>query len=151
MSKFTTDNQPSPEKKKRGKSFKTKLFEAIREKAELEVGVGATSEEQEQSYLHHIAKRAFNPDDPNSAMCLKMLTERMYPPLKANAAKVNFEFDPTLKPHEQASQVLKAAADGCIAPDVAQIFISSIQSMLKIEEVTELTKRLDAIEAQING
>lgn len=145
---FTGDNQPS---KRRGKSFKTKLFEAIRERAELEVGSGATPEEQEQSYLHHIAQRAFNPEDPNSAMCLKMLTERMYPPLKANAAKVNFEFDPTLKPHEQASQVLKAAADGCIAPDVAQIFISSIQSMLKIEEVTELTKRLEAIEAQING
>ncbi|WP_094752686.1 hypothetical protein [Psychromonas sp. CD1] len=36
-----------------------------------------------------------------------------------------------------------------IAPDVANIFINSIASMLKIDEVTELQRRLASIEESL--
>ena len=64
---------------------------------------------------------------------------------------VDFEFDENASPNVQASQVMKAVSDGLIAPDSGQMFISSIASMLKIEEVTEIKDRLDKIEEALNG
>ena len=64
---------------------------------------------------------------------------------------VDFEFDENAAPNVQASQVMKAVSDGLIAPDSGQMFISSIASMLKIEEVTEIKDRLDKIEEALNG
>ena len=57
-------------------------------------------------------------------------------------SKVNFppfqhyKFDEKGKPHEQAAQVLKAMAKGKIPSDVGQLFITSISSMLNIQEKT---------------
>jgi hypothetical protein len=36
-------------------------------------------------------------------------------------------------------------------PDIGTMFISSIKSMLEIEEYTELKARIDKIEAVLNG
>ena len=44
---------------------------------------------------------------------------------------VNFEFDHKAKPHEQANQILQAVSDSQIAPDIGQMFIGSIKSMIK--------------------
>ena len=64
---------------------------------------------------------------------------------------MDFEFDSSIKPHEQAAQVLKAASSGELSPDVASIFITSIQSMLKIKEVTDIDERLKRMEEQIES
>jgi hypothetical protein len=53
------------------------------------------------------------------------------------------------KPAEQAAQVIRAASDGVIAPDIANIFVSSIAAMLKIDEVTEIRKELDQIKEML--
>lgn len=141
--KFSADNQPDPSKKKRGRGKKSLMLEAIR----------ATCGSEEAFLQKVVTIGVGNPSDgidPNPTL-LNMVLQRIEPPLKANNECVNFEFDPSLKPHEQATQVLNAASDGVIPPDVAAMFISSIQSMLKIEEVTEVKQRLDEIDEKLRS
>ena len=52
---------------------------------------------------------------------------------------------------EQAKQILKAASEGHITPDVAQMFVNMMTGMLKIEEVTEIKERLDRMEQMIEN
>ena len=60
---------------------------------------------------------------------------------------VNFEFDKNASPAQQSIQVLDAAANGDIPPDVAQIFINAIKSNIDIEAATELKERIEKLEA----
>lgn len=142
---FSASNQPE-NKGKRGKAFKTILLEVIREESLIGANPDLSKEEAERLYISYVSKRAFDSDDTNSATLLKELLSKSYPTLKSTLPTVDFEFSESSKPSEQAAQILKAASDGKIPPDVAQIFISSIASMMKIEEVTEIAKRLDEIE-----
>lgn len=143
---FSRENQPS---KKAGKSFKTKLLDAVRAESLIGSRPSDSLETAETLYITHMAKRAFDVDDQASATLSKELLSKSYASLKSTMPEIQFDFDPDSKPSDQASQILKAAADGLMPPDVAQIFISSIASMMKIEEVTELAKRLEAIEKQL--
>ncbi len=59
---------------------------------------------------------------------------------------VEFDFDPKAKPHEQAMQALEAVAIGKIPADLANMFVTSISSMLNIQEKTDFEERLKAIE-----
>jgi hypothetical protein len=49
-------------------------------------------------------------------------------------------------PAAKANKVLDCITDGTIPPDVGSILIEAISKSLGIEEVTELAKRLEAIE-----
>ena len=111
----------------------------------------ATNEETEQLFFGHIAKRACNPEDQASGMLLKLLTDKGWSSLKQTSELVNFDFDEGALPHIQATQVLKAASDGIIPPDIANTFISAIKSMIDIEEYTALKDRIEKLEAVLNG
>ncbi len=143
---FSSSNQPP---RGRGKSFKTKLLEVIREESLIGASPKTTPEEAEKLYLTHFAKRAFDVDDNASGTLGKELLSKSYPSLKSTMPTVDFEFSAESTPLEQANQILKAAADGIIPPDVAQIFITSIASMMKIDEITEIANRLTAIEKEL--
>jgi len=84
-------------------------------------------------------------------MLLNIVLNRIEPPLKAIAPMVEFEFNQESKPHEQASQILNAVSNSQIAPDIGQMFISSIKSMIDIEEYTDLKDRIEKLEAALNG
>ena len=139
---FSTDNQP----KGRGKSFKTILLESIRAESQLDTNPESTKPEAEAAFIKHLSDRAFDKEDTASGTLLKELLSKAYGSIKATMPNMEFDFDEDGSPTQQASQVLKASADGIIPPDVAQIFISSIASMMKIDEVTELSRRLKEIE-----
>ena len=133
----------------RGKSFKNKLMDVIREESLIGAEPDNTKEQAEKLYLTHFAKRAFDISDNASGMLGKELLSKSYPSLKSTMPLVGFEFEESATPSKQASQVLKAASDGFIPPDVAQIFISSIASMMKIDEITVIADRLSAIEKEL--
>ncbi len=148
---YTSDNQPG-ERKPRGKGKKTLMLDAIKSvcgseeeflKQVVAIGIGgltkvnATDDDDEYEYKQ-----------PNT-MLLNMALSRIEPPLKATSPMVEFEFNPESKPHEQASQVLKAVSVGQLAPDIGQIFISSIKAMIDIEEYTDLKQRIEAIEKSL--
>lgn len=148
---YTSENQPE-ERKPRGKGKKTLMLDAIKDTCGSEeeflrqvvsIGVGgltkisAPDEDEEYEYKQ-----------PNT-MLLNMVLNRIEPPLKATSPMVEFEFDSESKPHEQASQVLKAVSNGQLAPDIGQVFISSIKAMIDIEEYTDLKQRIESIEKSL--
>lgn len=146
ITKENRDSMPG-----RGRSNKTLILEVIRENSMLDLKPSATKEESEKAFFRHIAKRAFDLEDQNSAMCLKLLGDKGWANLKPSNETVNFEFDKDLKPHEQASQVLDATSKGRLAPDVANTFIQSIKAMIDIEEYTSLKERIEKLEEALNG
>lgn len=106
----------------------------------------STQDETELAFFTHIAKEANNVEGEHFGMCLKILADKGWSSVKPTMEFVEFTFDVDATPAQQAAQVLYAASQGQIAPDIANMFINSIASMLKIDEVTELQQRLEAIE-----
>lgn len=146
---FGKDSQPET---RRGKSKKTIILNAIRSESMIDFADDDSltdvenRDRAEAAFFTHIANRAFNPSDEGSGMCLKLLADKGWSSVKPSSDYIEFDFDKDAKPHIQASQVMKATADGLIPPDIANMFVSSIASMMKIEEVTEISRRLAEIE-----
>ena len=116
----------------RGKSERSKLLAAMER-------LGKT----EEDFYDLLMVRAFDEDDN---FTFKELLNRMSPIAKATSPLITFKFDPKGTPHKQAKQALAAAANGEIPTDLANIFITSISSMLNIQEKTDFEDRLKAIE-----
>lgn len=135
----------------RGRSNKTIILEMMREKGHLELTEKHTKEDAEKAFFHNVATSAFNPEDQNRGMCLKLLTDKGWANLKPSNETVNFEFDKDLPPHQQAAQVMDAASKGDLAPDIANTFIQSIKAMIDIEEYTDLKERITKLEETLNG
>ena len=142
---FSEGNQPN---KRRGKSRKTLVLEAIREKNHLNMNSDSSSDECEKAFFWHILDRAVCSEDKDSASLLKTLLDKGWPSPKATMEKVSFELNKSLPLDGQASQVLVAVSDGELPPDVGISIINAIGGMLKIKEVTELEDRIKALEAQ---
>lgn len=126
---FSKDKQPP---KGRGKSERTKILEAM-ERA------GSTEEEFYDSLL----LRSLDVEDNFG---FKEMLNRMSPIPKAVAPLYEFEFDENGTPYNKSCQVLKAMADGKLPSDIGAMFINGIQSMLKIQEVTELERMIKDLE-----
>lgn len=146
MAKSSTsfDKNKQPKKRKpRTKGKKTLMLDAIRK-------VCGT----EQDFLEQVVEVGLGDPaqkiPPNPAL-LTLVLNRIEPPLKAISPMVEFKFRKGAKPHEQAEDVLSAVAGGSISPDIGHMFIASIQSMLKIQEVTDIDERLKAMEKQIES
>ena len=127
----------------RGKAKKSLMLEAIRDvcgdeqeflKQVVTIGLGDTN----------------NEISPNPTL-LTLVLGRIEPPLKSVSPMVEFDFDVNAKPHEQGNQILKAVGDGQLAPDIGQMFIGSIKSMIDIEEYTDLKERIEKLEELLNG
>ena len=131
---FSKENQPE-KRKSRGKSAKSLVLDALKR-----------ASKTEDEFWDLMVQRALADNDP---IALKELLVRLSPLQKATLPYIEFDFDKNATPSKQASQILQAASDSIIPPDVAQIFVSSIASMMKIEEVTEIADRLTAIEKEL--
>lgn len=142
---FTKDKQPV-NRTPRGKSNKTIILAAIRAASVDGLATNAPKEKVEKAFFTHIAKSAFNLEDSNRGMCLKLLADKGWANLKPSNELVTFDFDPEADLHVQAGQVLGAVATGRLPSDIAGNFINSISSMLKIQELTDFEARLKAIE-----
>jgi len=145
---FSTDNQPQ---NKRGLSTKTLILNAIKRKALIELPDNASNIEIEEALIGHIAQRALSPDDNNSGMLLKLLSEKAWSNIKPTSELVTFDFDTTLKPIQQAHQVMDAVANGYINIELAQNFVNIINTTINIQEVTELEERLSKLESALNS
>lgn len=141
INKENRDNMPG-----RGRSNKTLILEVFRENTHLGLTSKSTKEEAEKAFFSHIATSAFILDDPNRSMCLKLLSDKGWANIKPSSEMLSFNFDENAKPHEQASQVMKAVSIGEVPPDMGLAFISGIAGSLKIQEVTDIDERLKTIE-----
>ncbi|RKW71286.1 hypothetical protein, partial [Bacillus sp. L75] len=80
-----------------------------------------------------------------------LLADKGWASVKPSSEMINFNFDEDALPHIQAAQVMKAAAEGRIPPDIANTFIQSIKAMIDIEEYTDLKTRIENLEKVLAG
>ena len=128
---FDSDNQPV-DRPGRGQSFKTKLIESLKRKGHTE-----------ETFIDMLVDRAI----ADGGVYLQELLKRYNPVPKQSHESIiidNWPKDGT--PAQKANKVLDCITDGTIPPDVGSILIEAISKSLGIEEVTELAKRLEAIE-----
>lgn len=116
----------------RGKSDRTKILDAMKRQGKTEGG-----------FYDLLIDKAFNVEDN---FTFNELLKRLSPISKAVAPMIEFNFPDKAVPHKQAIAVMKAISDGKIPPDMGSLFIASIQSTLKIQELTDFEERLKAIE-----
>ncbi len=76
----------------------------------------------------------------------KLILDRVLPSLKPAEQSIKLPLEGT--PAEQAQQVIAALAGGKLAVGEASAVLSSLTSLAKIEEFTELEQRIAALEAR---
>lgn len=77
-----------------------------------------------------------------------LVLSRIAPAMKAQADKVNFEFDATASMTEQVQAVLQGIADGDVPPDTGKQIIEAIAALAGIKQIDELEQRLAALEGK---
>ena len=137
------------DERKRGKAFKTLLFDAIRDQCLIEANDNSTKEEIETLYIGHIARRAFDSEDKDSGTLLKETLNKSYPGLKATLPSIHFDLPPNATPLDKANAILDAVATGTIPPDVGAILVQAAKHTIDIEMATELKDRMDKIEESL--
>ena len=134
MSKlFTSEYQP--EKKPRGKGWRTKILEALQEEGKTE-----------EDFIKYVLSRAFNPDDPLSGKLLELVINRLSPMQKAVMPTYAFKWEDGLTPAQKVDRIIDAVANEELPADVAALLVGVIKDGLAILESTELCQRLEKLE-----
>ncbi len=141
MSKFTSSNQPKSENRSGGRSD---MFSRIVKALERAFESGQDGFETFEDWL-------VNKAVIEGGVYLQEMLKRVSPIPKQTFNPVTIDFPENGTPAQKADAVLKAMAAGEISPDIGHIFIEAISKSLGIEEVTELAKRLEALEKAINA
>ena len=126
---FGKGKQPS---KRRGKSERTKILEAM-----------SRAGKTEEGFYDELVARAENPDDN---FTFKELMSRLSPIPKAVAPTIKFDLDENGTISEKAEQIIVGISKGNIPPDLGNQLIVSMSSLMNIKEKTEVEDRLKAIE-----
>jgi hypothetical protein len=79
----------------------------------------------------------------------KVLLDRCCPTLKPQAMPINLPVNGTLA--ERGGEVIKAALNGQIPPDIGAQLITALSNQGKLVELQELTERLQRIEKQLES
>jgi hypothetical protein len=127
---FNSENQPA-NRAPRGKSFKTMVIDALK-----------TQGMSEQEFIERLVDRAL----ADGGVFMTELLKRYSPIPKQTHEPITIEFPADGTPVQKADAVLKAMAEGLMSPDIGAIFIEAISKSLGIAEVTELARRLEAVE-----
>jgi hypothetical protein len=80
-----------------------------------------------------------------------LILSRVIPALKAQAEKVQFDFDSTAPASQQVEAVLGAMSGGIIAPDVGKQVIDAIGALSHVRATEELEARITALEEARGG
>ncbi|VVD90822.1 hypothetical protein PCO31110_01610 [Pandoraea communis] len=131
--RFTSDNQPA---KRRGKTPKTLLLEALKNEAGID----------EAAFYELIVRRAITGEDP---MLTREILARLQPIHKATLPDVQFEIPRGTAPVDKVVAIIDAVADGKCPPDVGDMMIGMIKNMLDIYNVTELAEKVRRIEERL--
>lgn len=130
---FSSENQPP---NKGGQWFKTKIIASLKRKSM-----------DEDAFIDLLVQKAIS----EGGVYLSELLKRYSPIPKQAHDPITIEWPVNGTPVQKADAVLKSMSEGLMSPDVGAIFIDAISKSLGIEEVTELSKRLEALEAIINA
>lgn len=130
---FSSENQPT---KRRGKSFKTMVVDALRKH-------GKTEEE----FIELLVQKAI----VDGGVYLTELMKRYYPHNRQTYDVIEFEYDTSWTATQKADRIMTAVSVGDMPPDVGMMLIDGIAKSLGIEEITDLAERLAKLEEIINS
>lgn len=77
---------------------------------------------------------------------MRLLLERVCPPLKADSQPEVLDLDLTGTPTDNSKEILQAATDGRISVDDATQLLQGIAAQCRIQEITDLEARLSVLE-----
>lgn len=97
---------------------------------------------------HAIVRVVIDKALQGDAQCAALVLARVTPALRAQAERVQFQFDANGSLTEQVRQVLQAVANGEVAPDMGKQIIDSISALSGVKLVEELEARLDRMEGK---
>ncbi|MDW7774506.1 MAG: DUF5681 domain-containing protein [Desulfobulbaceae bacterium] len=80
---------------------------------------------------------------------LKVCIDRLCPPMKAQSAPIRVDLPETESLADIAHAVIRTAASGQLAPDVAAQIVSAVGILARVTEVDELKERLAALELAV--
>ncbi|VVN47687.1 DUF5681 domain-containing protein [Pseudomonas fluorescens] len=80
----------------------------------------------------------------------RLILERLVPPMKPTSEPVQFDLDDTDLP-SAARSIMRAVANGQLAPDQGKSLIDGLGAVARVIEVTELQKAIDELRQQIGG
>lgn len=139
MAKFSKDNQPKPENRSGGQSnfYKEIIAELHDQFKNSEGGIDGHT-----TFAKFVVGKALTDGSPYMDAILR----KVMPASKSTYPDIEFDYDPEWTHVEKANAIMNGIAAGQIPPDVGHMLIDSLSKMLGIEEITELAKRLEAIE-----
>lgn len=82
---------------------------------------------------------------------LDAILRRVMPASKATYPTIEFEFDTEWSHTQKADAIMNSIASGNLPPDIGHMLIDGLAKMLGIEEITDLAKRLEAIEKLLDA
>lgn len=127
MSRFHPGQSGNPAGRPKGKPLKsTELRKAIELRAD------------------EILQSVINAAVQGDMTACKMLLDRIIPTLKAYAMPINIPKQNSLT--GQADEIVTAVMSGQIPPDIASQLLSALAHQLRIVEIDELSKRVEALE-----
>ena len=146
---FKKGEKPPEDRPIRGRSKKNQILDAIKEHSLLNATPEMDNEQVERLFFAHTAMRAFDPEDDNNAMLLKVLWDKGWSSVKPELEKVTFDFDPDHTAKEQSTNIIESLSNGEISPDAAKVIIDIVKSAVDIEVNTELKQRIEDIERNL--
>jgi hypothetical protein len=93
-----------------------------------------------------VAERCIAAALEGDVSAMRIVLERLAPPLKARVEPVEFDLDPGGSYTDQARQVMAAISLGEVAPDVGKMLIDGIASMARVDELDDIRQRIEALE-----
>ena len=132
---FSADNQPA--NRKSGPNIKAKIMAGL-----------ARRGMSEDEFIDKLIEMAL----VDGGVFMTELLKRYAPVTKQTFENITIDDWPTGGTAiEKAEKILNTMASGDMPPDLGALFIESISKSLGIEEITELAKRLEALEAIIRA
>lgn len=81
-------------------------------------------------------------------MAARLLLERVLPAIKAAEETVRLDLPVGAGLAEQGQAIMRAVAEGVIAPGQGAALLSGLGNMAKLKEIDDLTARIEALEAE---
>ena len=125
----------------RGKAKKTLIINALKE-----------SSLTEHDFWCKVVDKALNggADGDGDTQMMTLIAKKLFPDTKATLETYEIELKDGEKRLDRAEAITLAALNGNIPIDVGKLFLESLASVAKIEEVDNILDRLDKIEEHLS-
>lgn len=138
MAKFSSENQPPAEKKKRGKDHRTLMLEAL-----------GRNDVSEEVFWDRVVLMAMKDGSEHQRAMMQEIMVRLAPVARAVLPTCEFEWEDAVTPADKIDRLVDAVSRAEIPADIAHMLANTIRAGLEVREITELVERLEKLEAML--